>query len=69
MRRLLIANIAGFFLLLGLTGLGGCGQIGSLYLPEAEPVSDANAPAASTPAPLPEQTKPVEQVQTEQPSN
>ena len=68
MRRRLFANIAGYFLLLGLSGLVGCGQIGPLYLPEAEPVSDPNAPVASTPMPVHEQSKPVESTETDKPS-
>lgn len=69
MHRRLFANIAAYFLLLGLLGLGGCGQIGPLYLPEAEPVGETEAPVANTPAPAPEQSKPIEPAPAEQPSN
>ena len=40
MRRLFTAIIAGTFLFFGLSTLGGCGQIGPLYLPESEPTSE-----------------------------
>jgi len=69
MRRRHIANFAGCFLLLSLSGLGGCGQIGPLYLPEAEPASETEAPAASTPAPAAEESKPIEPSQAEPPNS
>ncbi|MFK8048661.1 MAG: lipoprotein [Halioglobus sp.] len=59
MRRRYIANFAGCFLLISLSGLGGCGQIGPLYLPEAEPASETEPPAANLPVPAPEESKPV----------
>ena len=48
MRRLFTAIIAGSFLFLGLSTLGGCGQIGPLYLPESEPVGEPEAQTEST---------------------
>lgn len=40
MRRLFHAIIARGFLFLGLATLGACGQMGPLYLPDGEPVSE-----------------------------
>ncbi len=71
MHRLSTAIFAGGFLLLSLSTLGGCGQIGPLYFPESEPVGEpeAQAETIAAPAPVPEHTKPEQPVQAEQPSN
>ena len=49
MRRLFTAIIAGTFLFFGLSTLGGCGQIGPLYLPESQPESQPESEPAGEP--------------------
>ncbi|MFT4823954.1 MAG: putative small lipoprotein YifL [Halioglobus sp.] len=65
MHRLFTAIIAAGFLFAGLATLGGCGQMGPLYLPDSEEmVSDPQAQAETIPAtvPAPEHVKPAQPV-------